>query len=158
MIKYNTLLSVLIVSLIACPVFAQKAKKAPVKATTASTAPVSDVIQWITVEELEQKMKKEPRLVLIDFYTDWCGWCKVMDRKTFSDAEVGTYMDKHFVSTKIEMEKEETGRMLAKKHGVNLYPTFLILDSKGNLLLRMEGFQGPASFLKTLEDFIKSQK
>lgn len=109
-------------------------------------------------EDVLKEAQKEKKYVFLDAYTDWCGWCKVMDRKTFSDAGVGTYMDKHFVSTKIEMEKEETGRMLAKKHGVNLYPTFLILDSKGNLLLRMEGFQEPASFLKTLEDFIKGQK
>jgi thiol:disulfide interchange protein len=44
-------------------------------------------LNWISLEEAELKMKTDPRPILIDLYTDWCGWCKVMDRKTYTSQD-----------------------------------------------------------------------
>lgn len=104
--------------------------------------------------KLLAKAGKEKRLVFVDAYTDWCGWCKVMDRNTFSDSTVGVYMGQHFVSTKIEMEKEEIGRSLASQHGVHGYPSFLIFDSTGKLLYRMEGYLDPKNFMAQLKEIM----
>src|SRR5690606_15282352 len=47
-----------------------------------------DGINWMTWDEAQVAMKKQPKKVWVDVYTDWCGWCKVMDKKTFSNPEV----------------------------------------------------------------------
>src|SRR5690348_13459527 len=53
-----------------------------------SVRPPETPVQWMSIEEAIEKLKTEKRKVFIDVYTDWCGWCKVMDKKTFSDPKV----------------------------------------------------------------------
>lgn len=65
-------------------------------------------IQWLTVKEVSQKMKEEPRLVLIDLYTNWCYWCKVMDKKTYNNDKVIAYINKNFYAVKLNAESKET--------------------------------------------------
>lgn len=62
------------------------------------------LINWITFEELETKMKQEPRKVVVDLYTDWCGWCKRMDKATFQHPEVAEYINKNFYAVKFNAE------------------------------------------------------
>lgn len=63
-------------------------------------------IRWLTLSELEAAMKTEPRSVWIDFYTSWCGWCKVMDRKTYANPYVIKYMNEHFYSVRLDAEQK----------------------------------------------------
>ena len=67
----------------------------------------SNVIQWISMEEAMTAQQKNPKPIFIDVYTDWCGWCKVMDNKTFSRPEVAQYMNENFHSVKFNAEKEK---------------------------------------------------
>ncbi|MFT4030948.1 MAG: DUF255 domain-containing protein [Siphonobacter sp.] len=64
-------------------------------------------IQWLTIEEAYAKNQKEPRKFLIDVYTDWCGWCKVMDRETFTDPKVVDYVTKHYYAVKLDAEGQK---------------------------------------------------
>src|SRR5688572_9749496 len=64
-------------------------------------------INWLTMEEAEVRMKKQPRKIFIDVYTDWCGWCKKMDKSTFSDPEVAAYVNKHYYAVKLDAESRE---------------------------------------------------
>ncbi len=48
--------------------------------------------QWLTLAQAMEKMKIEKRPILIDLYTDWCGWCKVMDKKTYTNKNVSQYL------------------------------------------------------------------
>jgi thiol:disulfide interchange protein len=54
------------------------------------TAPKS--IAWLTVDEAAAKLQQEQRPVLIDLYTTWCGWCRQMDKKTYSNKKVAEYL------------------------------------------------------------------
>lgn len=90
--------------------------------------------------------QKEDKYIFIDAYTTWCGPCKMMDREVFTDKEVGAYYNAHFVNAKFDMEKGD-GLMLAEKYNVRSYPTFLFLDSDGNLLYKVSGFRPKAVFL-----------
>ncbi|HRP90651.1 MAG TPA: DUF255 domain-containing protein [Edaphocola sp.] len=83
---------------------AQKNKKATQQTKVLS---VSDEIQWISLSELEQKLKKEPRMILFDFYTTWCGWCKVMDKKTYSNKQLAKYINKNYYAVKFNAESKE---------------------------------------------------
>jgi thioredoxin-related protein len=64
----------------------------------------ADKLPWMSLDEVAANMKKEKRPILIDLYTDWCGWCKVMDRKTYSNKNVSSYVQQKFYPVKIDAE------------------------------------------------------
>jgi len=67
-----------------------------------------NVIEWITFEELEQKIKKEPRKVFIDLYATWCGPCKFMDKSVFHHPVISKYMNEKYYAVKFNAEEKRT--------------------------------------------------
>jgi len=65
-------------------------------------------ISWLTVEEAAAKLQQEQKPVLIDLYTTWCGWCKQMDRKTYSNKQVSAYLSDKFYTVKLDAETHNT--------------------------------------------------
>jgi len=65
-------------------------------------------IQWYTINEAMELNKKEPRKMLFDVYTTWCYWCKVMDKKTFTDPQVIDYINNNFYAIKLNAESKDT--------------------------------------------------
>ncbi|MBB3696317.1 DUF255 domain-containing protein [Flammeovirga yaeyamensis] len=61
-------------------------------------------IQWLTFEEALQKNKLEQKQFFIDVYTNWCTWCKKMDRTTFKNEEIVSYINANFYAVKINAE------------------------------------------------------
>ena len=105
-------------------------------------------------EAIKSDAKKNKKLIFLDAYTDWCGWCKVMDKNTFSDKAIGGMMNQYFVNYKLEMEKEELGQQISLKYAITSFPTFLVFDSEGTLVYTIVGYQAPADFMKTLFELI----
>ena len=68
------------------------------------TVTIDDEINWLSWDEMIAAQKKEKRKVIIDVYTDWCGWCKHMDKTTFKDASVATYVNKKLYAVKLDAE------------------------------------------------------
>ena len=99
--------------------------------------------------------------VVIDFYTSWCRWCKVMDRETFQDEKVASYLGKHFISIRLNAEQKNTkikygGRTytpasLARAFKVQAYPSVAYLDGKGGLIFVDRGFKKPDQFMVNLK-------
>lgn len=94
-------------------------------------------MKWISFEELNRLQKSEPRKVVIDVYTDWCGWCKVMDKNTFQNASIAKYTNKKFYCVKLNAESADkllyqgdvlSNAELASKWGIYSYPTTVYLD------------------------------
>jgi len=77
--------------------------------------------------------KKENKLVFVDFYTDWCLPCKLMEEDVFSDKEIGAFMNANFINLKVNAEKGN-GPNLKTIYNVHAYPTLLFLDQKGTVL------------------------
>ncbi len=94
----------------------------------------------------------EKKLVMVDFYTDWCKWCKQLDRTTLSDAEVQRALG-GFVSVRLNAEKD--GRDVAERFNVDGYPTILFLDARGGEVGRIPGYMEPGPFLAELQDIAK---
>lgn len=69
--------------------------------------PPEGAVRWITFEEAVKKSKTEKRPVFIDVYTDWCGWCKVMDKNTFNDPQVAKLLNEKFYAVKFDAEQKE---------------------------------------------------
>lgn len=101
--------------------------------------------------------KNEGKLVFVDCYTEWCGPCKIMSTREFVKPEAGEYFNKKFVNFKIDMEKGE-GPEVGKKYDVAAYPTFLILETNGDLRGRCVGSAGISDFIKKVEDVLSSEK
>jgi thioredoxin-related protein len=76
-------------------------------------------INWLTVEELNSKMKSEPKPVIIDLYTNWCYWCKVMDKKTYTNPKVISYINEHFYAVKVNAETKEAVNWDNRKYDYN---------------------------------------
>ena len=75
----------------------------------AGTTPGSEkAIQWLSWEEAVEKSQTEKRLILVDLYTDWCGWCKKMDKTTYSDEQIADYINKNFYAVKLNAEQRES--------------------------------------------------
>lgn len=64
-------------------------------------------IKWVTFEEAVKLSEKEPKKLLIDLYTDWCGWCKKMDRDTYANEKIAKYINKHYYAVKFDAEQKE---------------------------------------------------
>ncbi|MBR6944483.1 MAG: thioredoxin family protein [Prevotella sp.] len=110
-----------------------------------------------SLSDVLAQAKNEGKLVFVDCYTEWCGPCKMMATKEFVKKEAGDYFNAKFVNFKIDMEKGE-GPEVGKKYDVNAYPTFLILESNGDLRGRLLGAAGIDDFIKKVEAALKEEK
>ncbi len=94
-----------------------------------------------------QQSKEQKKYVFVDAYTDWCGWCTVMDKKTFTDAEVGRYFDENFVAYKMDMERG-VGIKIGMKYRISGYPAYLYFTPDGALVHKDFGYRKPDDFLR----------
>ena len=124
-------------------------------------------INWISFEEAISQNKKTPKQFLIDVYTDWCGYCKKMDRNTYAFAPIASYINENFYAVKLNAEqkqdiqfrehtfkfvKQEQGRrgyhQLAYEllNGRMSYPTVIVLDENFARILIAPGYQKANDF------------
>ena len=97
--------------------------------------------------DLLAQAKTSGKLIFVDAYAEWCGPCKMMDRKIFTDARVGEYYNANFINAQIDMEKGE-GPDLSTRYGVRAYPTFLFVNGEGELVHQGLGYQPVEKFLE----------
>ncbi len=107
-------------------------------------------------QALEQA-KNESRYIFVDAFTDWCVWCKEMDRRTFSNKEAGDFMNPGFIALKMDMEKD-TGVTFAMKYRVTGFPTFLIFSPEGRLVYVMRGFMEAEPFIAGLQKSMEGER
>ncbi|UOB17039.1 thioredoxin family protein [Abyssalbus ytuae] len=131
-------------------------------------------INWLTWEEAVKKAEtdKNPKKIFVDVYTDWCGWCKKMDRDTFNHPEVSAYMNEHFYMVKMDAEGKDpityNGKTFnyvpqgkrgyhelaaALLQGRMSYPTVIFLNEKQQILSPVPGYQKADNFLKIAKYF-----
>jgi len=133
-----------------------------------------DKIKWHSIEEAIQLASKDPRVLVIDVYTDWCGWCKRMDASTFSDPEVVEMMNKHFYPVKMNAEGKEDviiGERTFKfvdngrrgyheiaaivTKGRLSFPTISYVDAQGRVLEAAPGYKTADQFKVYLSYYAK---
>jgi thioredoxin-related protein len=77
------------------------------------------LIDWMSVEQATGKLQQEKRPVLIDLYTTWCGWCRQMDKKTYSNKRVAQYLQDKFYTVKVDAETHTTIQWNGKAYPFN---------------------------------------
>ncbi len=120
-------------------------------------------VNWLTIEEAEALNKKEPRKIFIDFYTDWCGWCKRMEATTFSHPVIAEYINTNYYPVKFNAEQtdpikfrgaeyinENAGQRraahsfaIAVLQGRMGYPSVAFFDENLNLITALSGYRPP---------------
>lgn len=122
-------------------------------------------INWHTWEEVIELQKKEPRKVFIDVYTDWCGWCKKMDKATFQQPDIAKYVNDNYYAIKFDAEQKETIEMDGKTYkyvqsgrrgyhelavditrGKLSFPTIVFMTSDMALIQPIPGFKDVPTF------------
>ena len=100
--------------------------------------------------------KAQKKLIFVDIYTAWCGPCKEMDKKTFTDISVGDKFNARFINYKVDAEKG-FGITLAKRYNVTSYPTCLFVDPSENLIYKQEGLLRAADLVKEADMVLNNQ-
>lgn len=72
-----------------------------------ATNPEPKEINWVSFEEAITLNNTNPKPIIVDVYTDWCHWCKVMDKKTYSDKTIIDYINTNFYAVKFDAEQKE---------------------------------------------------
>ncbi len=140
------------------------------------------IIQWYSFADAYKLNKIKPKKMFVDVYTDWCGWCKKMDKETFQDPEVAKYMQKHFYCIKLNAETKDTivvdtvkfvnknpkGRGGNNQLAVELlrgkmsYPSLVFLNEQNQVLTVVPGYLNAADFTPVVhyfgEDAYKDEK
>ncbi|MFH1460233.1 MAG: DUF255 domain-containing protein [Candidatus Omnitrophota bacterium] len=112
-------------------------------------------IDWIKdFTQGAQAAQEQNKPILIDFYTTWCGWCKELDKNTYSDEKVAEFTQK-FICIKIDADQYPD---LAKEYQVRGFPTTTFLKSDRSLIKSVPGYMPPDKFLKLLKEIFASIK
>ncbi|MEM9920046.1 MAG: thioredoxin fold domain-containing protein [Bacteroidota bacterium] len=132
-------------------------------------------INWVSLEEAQKLTKKEPKKLLVDVYTAWCGPCKMMDRFTFSDDKVADYVNENFYAVKFNGESADPVTFRGKTYenpnfvsnrppnrrnsphqitgafGIRGYPTLIVLDQDLKKVKDIVGYRKPDQLMGELQ-------
>ena len=97
-------------------------------------------------EQAVEKASKENKKIFIYGHTDWCGYCRKMEKSTFKEKEVNEYMNANFINLNYDLEKDE-GIHIAAKYGLKSYPAYVLLSPQGELLSKAGGYLSQEKFL-----------
>ena len=116
--------------------------------TTAATK-TNDKIHFIedAWSEALKQAAKQHKYIFVDAYATWCGPCKMLKAKTFTDSKVATFYNQNFINISIDMEKG-VGPQLASEWQLQAYPTLIIFNSQGKPVLGTVGYIQPKELLK----------
>jgi thioredoxin-related protein len=128
--------------------------------------PAVDTLEWLEYGEALRRAEREGKHVLVDFYTNWCGWCKKMDRDTYADSSVAAYLRQNFVLSKINAESPKrfkvaegtmSGVEVAREFRVGSFPMTWFLKPDGSRLDKVAGYVPPDRFIHALR-FVHERK
>ena len=123
-------------------------------------------INWVSLEEAVELQKANPKKIIIDMYTHWCGPCKMLDKRTFQNADVANYVNENYYAVKFNAQgnakvtfkgkvftnpnydpakefKRNSNHELTKHFRIQAFPTIVFLDESLDVLVPLRGFQNP---------------
>ena len=134
----------------------------------------SQEVHWMSFSQMQEAQKRAPRRVIVDIFTDWCGWCKKLDKDVYENPIIASYINQHFYALKLNAEKEgpiyfkndsfklepNSPRKLTHKLATFLmnnrsaYPTTALLDEKLNIYSSIPGYMEPKEYDAVLHYFV----
>ncbi|MEK7254545.1 MAG: DUF255 domain-containing protein [Bacteroidota bacterium] len=136
----------------------------------------AQTINWLTWEQALEKQQTQKRKIMVDVYTDWCGWCKRMDAATFQKEEIAKYVNEHYYAVKFNAEQKDDIEFKGKtykfvKQGMRgyhelaaeitrgrlSYPTVVFLDENLEVIQPIPGYKEPLEFEQIITYFGKNE-
>lgn len=134
-----------------------------------------DGVRWMSWNEAVAANSEKPKLIFVDTYTDWCGWCKKMDATTFSHPVIAEYMNEHYYSVKMDAEMKDTiefngytfvnprpeTRRSTHQLAASLldnklsYPSFIFLNQKFERMQILPGYKTAKQFEPIIRYFVE---
>ena len=117
-------------------------------------------VKWMTIEEALEAQKTNPKKILVDFYADWCGPCKIMDKKTYGHSVISEFLNENYYPVKFNAEDKNTIEIFGRKFSnentshkkgrnslheftqfmnVNAVPSTVFLDERGSPITILQG-------------------
>jgi thioredoxin-related protein len=135
-------------------------------------------VNWLSLEEAVLAQEAEPRKIVMDVYTSWCGPCKMMMANTFTNPDVIAYLNQNFYAVKFDAESKDPIRFkghtfenpnfregvrgrnsthqLSRELRVNAYPTLVYFDEEAELIAPISGYKSPGQLEMYLKFFAQS--
>jgi thioredoxin-related protein len=131
-------------------------------------------VNWISFAELEKMYAENPKPILVDLYTSWCGWCKEMDRTTYSNVKVAAYINEHYYAVKYNAESKDSVAFNKIKYGFNKaaktndlalylsfgersYPNTIFLENLHARPAPLSGYMKPKEMEAPLKYFVEKK-
>lgn len=133
--------------------------------TKSDTDPAPAKVNWITIEEAAALAEQDGKKILVDVYTDWCGWCKRMDKATYENPEIVEILNANFHAVKFNAEQKEDVTIKGQSYkyvangrrgyhelaarllsGKLSYPSTVFLNSDFSMLYNVPGYREPKEF------------
>ncbi len=112
-------------------------------------------VNWLKYYDVaREKSEESGKPMLIDFYADWCSWCKKMDQTTYSNKEVAEQINYEFVPLKVDASKDEK---LSQRFNVRGLPTTVVVAPDGKVIKSIPGYLSPEQFLELLTETQEQQ-
>ncbi|WP_179343722.1 thioredoxin family protein [Winogradskyella ursingii] len=131
-----------------------------------TTTAIAQEINWVTLEEAVALQKKEPKKIMMDVYTNWCGPCKMLDKNTFQNPDVVNYINTNYYAVKFNAEgnskvtykdktfsnpnydpakanRRNSPHDFTRYLKVRAYPTMAFFDEEANFITPISGYLKP---------------
>ena len=128
-------------------------------------------LQWKNFNDGIAQAKKTNKKILLDVYTDWCGWCKKMDEEVYTNKDIASYLADRYIVVKLDAESESklnyddktmSEMQLAQGFGVTGYPTTIFMKANGDAITLVAGYIPAETFIEVItfigEDHYKKMK
>ena len=119
-------------------------------------------VKWETsLAEAQKRAKAEHKLIFMDVYTDWCGWCIKLQKETFPSTEAQAALAKvvpFSARTQFKNGKDAENKFIEQQYRVNAYPTLILLDADGKEVARNSGYLTPGPFAAWIAQGVASKR
>ncbi len=145
-------------------------------AVLTSVSSIAQAINWVTLEKAIELQKKNPKKIMIDVYTSWCGPCKMLDKNTFHNPDVVKYVNQNYYAVKFNAEgnqsvtykgktfsnpdykpelaeRRNSAHELSRYFQIQAYPTIVFMDEKADVIAPIRGYQTPTQLELYLKMF-----
>ncbi|MBK7747209.1 MAG: thioredoxin family protein [Candidatus Obscuribacter sp.] len=151
-----TAMTMLIAMTLALAPFAATSIQAkPTGATSKKSSAAKEIVWESSWKEATAKAKASGKPIMLDFYTDWCGWCKRLDRDVYTHPAIISQLGGRMIFLKVNPERSPSENNLALRYKAGSFPTVVVIDAQKNEKGRIEGYLPPERFLVSILDTLR---